>query len=473
MNAEQMKILETLATAFAPLAKASGTPAVPPDLYANGGLFGACSHDPVLINAVVGPFGYMGRLAWRGEIYENPIVEALTYVGSTGYSQSGDCADCGKPVVKRCAQTVCFGRICQQTEEMAFDSIGLRANAGVPTLAFYGNITGPSGEVIIPQGQPITDAFTLQVAAAAYNLRRRIGQLIWTGDPANNAGGYAEFPGFDLLINTGKADAYTGTACPALDSLIYNYGGAVVGASGSPSIVQVVSAMVRRLRYRMMTAGFDADAAVMDIVISPTLADCLFNAWACEYGLTCQSTSTTMTNDALAIAELRDTFRNGGFVRIDGRNYPVVLDNGIAVTNAPYGNDTKRCSTIYVITREVPGAPNGGIVTWGEYQDMQRTAGDVVAWFRQMFGSSSVALTDGGRFAVAPTTYGGYCFDVRVLTKPRIRMLMPWTSGRITNVCCVETIKTPDVTGSGGIYELDGGVYESPELTLYGDCWPE
>lgn len=474
----QNDFIAALAQAVAPylpggmLAKATGNPVIPPDVYAEGGLFGSCKNDPVLINAIVGPIGYMSKMRWTGDIFENPITESLTYIGSTGYDQSGLCADCGKPVIKRCAQSTCFGRICQQTDEMSFDALGLRANQGVPVLAFYGNITDPSGNVLIRQGEQVSNLFTLQVASAAYNLRRRIGQLIWSGNPAVNVGGYAEFNGFDLLINTGKVDVLTGVGCNALDAYILNFGNAVVGLAGSPSIVQYVATIIRRVRNRIAGAGFDPDASTIEIIISPTLVDCFFNAWACEYGVVCSSMNIQSTNDALALAERVAQYRNGLVVPVDGKNYPVVIDNGITVTNRLHGNETARCSTVYVITREIAGAPNGGTVVWGEFQDMQATAGSVVSWFQQMFGASIVSVTDGGRFAVAPTTFGGFCFDARVLTKPRVRMLMPWTSGRVTNVCCEELIPTPDVTGSGGIYEVDGGATTSPPNYLYGDCWP-
>ncbi len=214
------------------------------------------------------------------------------------------------------------------------------------------------------------------------------------------------------------------------------------------------------------------DGAVIDIVMHPTLWDCVADAWACEYGLSCQSTTITMNNDALATADLRDKFKNSMQLPVDGRMYPVTLDNGIAVTNRPVGNVTARCSSIYVITRNLPGAPNGGVITYGEFQDMQKTAGDVIAWFRKMFGATFADVTDGGRFAVAPGVHGGFCFDAKVLTKPRLRMLMPQLAGRVTNVCCIPTGTYPDVTGSGGVYEVDGGPLFSPPNYLYGDCWP-
>lgn len=473
-----MDVLQQLATALAKsgvVAKASGSPDAT-YLYSEGGLFGSCKNDPVLINALVGPMGYESKLQFFGTKTENPIVESLTYIGSSGYAQSGACADCGKPEVRRCAQTACFGRVCQQTDEHQFDEIGLRANNNVQTLALYGNVTDPGGGVIIGQGKPVSDAWVLDLASAAYNLRRRFGQMWWNGNPANNLGGYAEFPGFDLLINTGHTDALTGVACDGLDSQILNYGNNVVGAAGSPSIVAYISSMVRQIEYRIMAAGFNPEAATIDIIFSPAIQDCVWDAFACEYGLTCASFTTAnqrvMQNEALAVAQFRDEMRNNKFLRVDGKDYPVTLDNGITVTNRPQGNNSVRCSTIYVITRNLPGAPNGGVITYGEYQDMQATAGATMAWFNQQFGSTPVSITDGGRFAWAPTTYGGFCFDARLLSKPRIRMLMPQLAGRITNVCCDPLLNYPDVSGSGGVYQVDGGAGTTIPNYLYGDCWP-
>ena len=479
---EQNQIMQGLAQALAPymggaVGKASGTP-ITTYAYSEGGLFGSCKNDPVLINALVGPQGYEAKLQFQSTMTENPIVESLTRIASTGYAQSTSCADCGTPTIQRCAQTACFGRICQQTEEVLFDELGLKANNQVNQLSLYGNITDPAGNVLIRQGQPVTDMLTLYAVAAAYNLRRRLGELWWSGNPASNLGGYSEFPGFDLLINTGKVDALTGLGCDALDSVVSTFSNNVVGAAGSPSIVAQVAAVVRSIRYRIARAGFGLAGVQMDIVMHPTLWDCVADAWACEYGLSCQSTSAniTMNNDAMALANLRDGFIAEGYLPIDGINYPVTLDNGIAVTLRPYGDETSRCSTIYVITRVVPGgppvpdSPGGGVVTYGEYQDLNGTGGAAIRQFGNMF--NHLQVTDGGRYVVAAQESGGYCVDLKILSKPRLRMLMPWTSGRITNVCCVPAGTYPDVSGKGGVYEVDGGASTTPPNYLYDDCFP-
>lgn len=450
----------------AAVAKADGTP-VTTYLYSEGGLFGTAKQDPVLINAMVGPFGVMGALDWIGVDHENPIYQSITRITTSGTAQSTACGDCGTPTILRCAQTSCFGRICQQSEEMQYDELGLKANVNVPRLALFGNITDPQGNILIGMGQPITDLFTLSVAAAAYSMRREVGELMWTGNPTNNAGGYAEFSGFNLIINTGKIDALTGIACDGLDSTLLNFSSDVVGASGSRSIVRYISAVVRQILYRIDTAGLDRNTANIMIVMHPNVADCVFDAWACEYGINCQ-TGATPRNDALASAELRDDLKRRQVLRVDGREYPVVLDNSINQTVSYLGDDTNMCSDIYVITKSVSGRR----ITWGEYQDFNRTGGTAEAFFRRTWGATSVAATDGGRYAIAPGESGGFCFDAKILTKPRIIALMPQLLGRVQNVCCNPLKPFPAASGSGGLYEVDGGATTVPPNYLYGDCFP-
>jgi hypothetical protein len=447
--------------------RATGNPLTPP-MYGAGGLFGVCGAHPTLINACVGPIGVERIFTWVGTDVESPLYDALVSIQSSGYDQAGLCEDCGKPSFKECMQTACFGRICQMTNEHAIDMVGLRMNHGVPRVALFGDITDPTGNVIIPRGQPIPDRFTLDLMGAAYNLRRQLGVYMWTGNPVNNLGGHWEFPGLFMLINVGKFDVMTGQACNALDSYMRNYGNNVIGAVGSPSIVAYIAGMIRTIRYRIAGANLNEATAAIHLVMHPILWDCVADAWACEYGLVCQNTTSSAPtrNDALAVADLRDYFRKNMVLRVDGVEYPVVLDNQIPVTAVPIGNETGFRSNIVLITTSVEGET----ITWGEFQNMEQTAAHVTAWFRSMFNANIVSFTDGGRYAVAPTTYGGFCFDGRILTKPRIIARMPQYLGRIYNVVCVPQGTYADVTGSGGLYELDGGTDAKPYLGLYGPC---
>lgn len=471
---DQNQLMQALASALAPhmggVTKADGTP-VTTYAYTEGGLFGTCKQDPVLINAMVGPYGYMGKLQWIGTDVENPIVQSLTYIGTSGYSQSDACGACGTPTIQRCAQSSCFGRYCQSTEEFAFDELGLRANANVPQLALYGNITDPEGNVLIGQGDRIQNLFTLHMGAAGYNLRREIGQQVWVGNPSNNLGGYWEMTGFDLLINTGKTDALTGETCAALDSTLLDFGGNEASTEGD--IVRYLSALVQRIIMRIETAGFNSDGAGIDIVMHPVLWECVARAFACAADIRCEMWTSSeiraVTNDALAVEERLARFKNSKVLPIYGKEYPVTLDNGISYSSV--GDEFQ--SDIYVITRTLPGGPNGGTITYGEYQDFEQTAGPALRDLRNWAGYEPIRIVDGGRFAVAGTDSGGFCFDAKVLTKPRIRMLMPQLSGRVQNVNCNPTLDPIDPTGSDGDYEVDGGSTWVPSNTLYGDCFSD
>ena len=84
--------------------------------------------------------------------------------------------------------------------------------------------------------------------------------------------------------------------------------------------------------------------------------------------------------------------------------------------------------------------------------------------------ADDIAITDGGRYAIIRDNERG-CFDVQEYVKPRIVAVAPWLLGRVQNVCCdVLQEPYPDVTGSGRVYELDGGRTSTPVPTLYGDC---
>ena len=260
MNENDM--MAALAKALQPhLQKASGTPDFPVDIYGAGGLFGVCGANDTLINAMVGPLGVERILRWMPSIDDNPLYDSLVSIGTTTNAQSSGCADCGKPVLKECVQTFCFGRVCQQTNEAQADSLGMRMNQGVPRLALFGDVKDAGGNVLVARGQQITDRFTLDLAAASYNLRLDMSTLNIVGNPANNAGGRLQPTGLQLIVNTGKVDALTNTACPALDSFLIDFQNNVVGALGAPSIVAYVTAALHQVQYRLQGAGFSQDGA--------------------------------------------------------------------------------------------------------------------------------------------------------------------------------------------------------------------
>lgn len=442
--------------------KADGTP-IGSYLYENGGLFGRCDGSSTLINALVGPIGFERVLEWVGTNTEREFVDAWTDIVITSGEQSAVCGDCQTASMRACAQFYCFGRFCRQSEELQFDRLGLRANSGVPIKNLFGSITAADGTVLVPQGSAITDDFYTQSAMVGYAIRLRNAQLLWQGNSANNTGAYQEYNGFQVIVNTGKFDAYTQAYCDALDSFLLNFANNAPAADGTYAIRSWFHRMVNQFRIRADRAGLDWDTSQMYIVMTPNLWDCIARVYACAGVDLCTLTGNNRTVVNADQAQSRyEQYLNSMALPIDGRMYPVVLDSQIPETT---GQANGICSDIYFITTQL----SGRTITYGNYQNFNQTYGRVRNELVSMFGSDDIALTDNGRFALVRSNSRG-CFDVQAYTKPRIVAEMPQLLGRIRNVCCNVTGEPfPDVTGSGRVYEKGGGRSTTPPPTLYGN----
>lgn len=444
--------------------KASGTPASDIYIYSEGGLFGRCDGPATLINAMVGPIGIESALNWYGTDTEREFVDALTAITESGSEQSTDCGNCVSISLSACAQIYCFGRFCRQSQEIQFDTVGLKANANIPVKAMFGNLTDAMGNVLIRQGEQITDAFMLQSRAVGYALHLKNSQLLWTGDPANSTGSYQEYKGFDVLINTGKYDAYTEQDCDALDSFLMNAANNPFGADGTYAVRTWFARVVQQFEHRANRAGLNWGTARMFIAMTPNQWECIARIYACAgLDLCTPSSSTKQIQVSADQAQARyEEYLTSKMLPIGGRQYPVITDSQISET---HGQANGSCSDIYFITTHI----NGEEVTYGEYQDFNKTYGRVRQEMNSMFGSDDIAITDNGRYAVVRDNSRG-CFDVQVYVKPRVVARMPWLLGRIQNVCCNVTQEPfPDTTGlSGAVYPKAGGRTTSPVPTLYG-----
>jgi hypothetical protein len=449
--------------------KADGTPSETAYLYEAGGLFGRCDGSAQLINAMVGPMGFEAVMQWTGTNTEKEFVDAWTSISEVGAEQTAACGSCTSPALQMCTQLYCFGRFCSQTDELQFDRLGVRDNANVPVKALFGDITDATGNVLVRRGEQITDAFMLQMRVTAYLQRLKNSTMLWNGNCANNVGRiYNEYDGFQKIVNTGKFDAYTQSLCPGADSFLLDYQNNAVQSDGSLAITNYFRRMVLQFMTRAGGAGFDWATSQMYIVMTPNMWDCVAKAYACAGIDLCSvgnATGTRVSQDARQAQDRYEEYLSRMALPIYGRWYPVILDNLIPETP---GQANGICSDIYFLTTDV----NGETVTYGQYQDFNMTYGRIRNELVSMFGSDDIAITDNGRFALIRDNSRG-CFDVQILTKPRIVAKMPWLLGRLQNVCCdIPGEPVPDVTGSGRVYEDTGGRTLTPLPTLYGctDC---
>lgn len=445
--------------------KASGTPSSDAYLYQNGGLFGRCDASPTLINALVGPIGFEAVLDWIGTNTQNEFVDAWTAATVTGNEQTTACGDCPTVDLQACEQLYCFGRFCRQTQELRFDRIGLMGNGQVPQRVLFGNIVDASGNVLAAQGDTVENAWWVQSRLAGYHLALRNSQMLWAGDPTNNDGDFQEYRGFQNIVNTGKFDSKTGIPCDSLDSFLMDLNFANFTSDGANSVRQFFKRMVDQFEVRASRAGFDWGSAEMFIVMHPNMWDCVSRVYACAGIDLCSvgDTNNRFTASAEQAQQRHDEFLARRALPIGGRMYPVVLDSEIPQTT---GQANGVCSDVYFITTRI----SGETIVWGQYQDFNSTFGSTHRELTSMFGSDHIMISDNGRFALVFDNSRG-CFDVQIITKPRIISTMPWLSGRIQNACCdVLQEPFPDTSGTTGVYALDGGRSITNVPTLYGDC---
>ena len=142
----------------------------------------------------------------------NPLWGIMTGVTApTGTNPSGACDDCRKAgLMKLCTHSLPFGRYCLDTNVYQMDRLGERRNrAEFTDLTLMNNAFGQTAGGFYPSGGAGGDVLNSEEGKAMFEFAvswmRMYAPQIWSASPANNnaGGGYREFVGLDLQINTG------------------------------------------------------------------------------------------------------------------------------------------------------------------------------------------------------------------------------------------------------------------------------
>lgn len=443
--------------------KQAGAPIVPP-WYGQQGLFG-CRESDILINASVNDIGIAGWLNWYPSIYRNREQGILSQMSkdTTDTKQTGPCTTCPSYEFKGCSMSWCFGRLCCETPELLADDMGVLPHENVRIRRWYGAVPGG------PQGSVIGRDDEWAMVMAALCLRGHNAQLMWPGDPANNAalGGYMEFKGLDLLINTGYVDVVTGATCNAADSDVKAFNRRIVCESPQVNpwnIYQYMVQMYRIVQYRANT-GLGSPINPMDMVwvSAPEVIDGIIDCIACTYyPCVAGAGSAALQISADRAAAFRDRMVAQQVLHIDGVDIPWLKDPFITKeTGLAYGDET--CADLFLLTRR-----HGPMeLTFGEFQNF------AVAPDRTFFGRDPVQIfnTDGGRFLWV-IDFLKWCAIASGLLKTRIISLAPWLCARLTDVC----VRTPQHYPSPiptDTYFVDGGHGTPLGKSLYDICADE
>lgn len=442
-------------------------------MHGPGGIFGVPGLEQDLISTRVQPRGLAGYLQGRGTTRVSPLFAYLSgFKDTQGEDPDGVCDNCPTAgEAKSCIQTAQFGRYCYKTKEINLTSVGLQTDRGeFLDLRFVNDPLLQQIGGMLNMGLNGTPELAREVlmawVAVGVAFQNKLVRQAYIGNPANNTanGGYAEFPGLDILIGTNKVDALSGVACPSLNSDIKDFQHNLIGNAQGKDIVEYVTYMFRFLRHNATRMNFDPVQWV--ITMRPELFYELTAIWPCSYLSYRCSPGTGSSNiiDARAAVEMRDQMRQGEYLLIDGIRVPVIQDDGIAEETTE-DNPTKIdegefASDIYFIPISVRG---GYLTTYWEYKDYSRglmpAAGDGRV--------SQHYWTDGGRFAWTYDIHN-WCAIWESLIEPRIILRTPQLAGRIMNVLYapLQHFRTPFPDDPNF---ADGGETERPIQEKYSD----
>ena len=432
-----------------------------------GGAFSSFGLSKPVFSALLLPYlGLGGMLPAVSSIDTNPLRGIMTGVtAASGSNPTGVCDDCKTAgLMKLCTQSVPFGRYCLETQVYQVDRIGERRNrAEFTDLQLMNSAFGlPNKQAPTPpsSGNPLQKELDKAMFEFAATWGILYASQLWTASPANNTagGGYREFVGLDLQINTGHVDAETGVVCPGADSIIRSMANLQVGTNGGTYVTQITNVM-RNLKFIASRTGLLP--ARWAIAMRWSLFYELTEIWPCAYlSYRCSpATGIELASiDSAAQVQMRDDMRGdfanmtGQYLLIDGEKVQVVIDDGITET---MGAGEVFTSSIYFLPITVLG---GTPVLYWEYFDFEGP--NAVNDIKGFAPDGSYFSSDGGRFLWHRKPPFNWCVEMAALSKPRIVLETPYIAGRLTNVNYVPVAHERNWNNaSGASYHMDGGQY--------------
>ncbi len=422
-------------------------------MHGGGGIFGAAGLGRELFSVRLHPEGLLQILPAIPSNITDPIVPYLT--GFTDVTGSEPVAICDVPVqagkIKNATLTAQFGRIARRTEPIQLERLGEIINrAEFTDFTLVNDMNIGEGNAFVPAsgsgsiGRALNREILARLLTVGVAFEDVLGHMVFTGDPANNtaSGGYEEFPGLEILVGTGKVDALTNVAVPSLDSVVRDFNFQSIEANAPDNIVNVLTYMVRTVRK---TASKSRMGNVQwALVMREELFYELTAIWPVNFMTHRNLLSVTDGSEARInidvgdAIKMREDMRNGQFLTIDSRQYPVLLDDSMPELNSDEGDaqfnsgvtEGSFASDIYFLPLTVRGGSTP--VTFMEFFNWSGPGAAIDA-LRDIPTNDGIFWTDGGRFlwySLATRT----CLEWGSSVKPRIRLLTPHLAFRLQNI---------------------------------------
>lgn len=426
-------------------------------LHDGAGIFSVCGLNREVITAHVEPHGIGTELPLVASVDTDPRYASLTgFTAATGSQPTNTCAAAPHGYMKGCTLTSTFGRIRYDTNTIEFDRVMTRYNRGdftdlVLLGSVYQDVDMTKG--MLPTGlnpsQMLNVITMAEMVTAGVLAQRELVRQMWQGNPLVGR----EFPGLDRQIATGQVDSDTNTACPALDSDVKCFAYDDVCGTGR-DIVEYMSMMAWYLEFNARRMKVMPVKWV--VVMRPELWYELTACWPCRYltnrCLTSAGTQVGVINDENNVS-LRDKMRNNLYLPINGRNYDVIIDDGIFEHNSTNNanlNAGEFASSIYFVPLTILGRTPVTFRNYLNYRDPLADANVALLNGRQDF------WTDNGVFSWAlEQTY--WCYLLGLKTEQRVVLLTPQLAGKIQNVAYtpLQHLRSSDPDSE---YFFDGGL---------------
>jgi len=461
-------------------AQTVGAP-VGPYLHGPGGLFGVRGLKAGVISThtqITGSLGEVIPIGATGAMMDtrlneiNPLFPYITgFLRSDQQEKDGVCDDPPEAAgMKTCILTTQFGRKEFKTRQIEVNHVGRVINRGE-----FDDLTIENGPLVNQMGGLMRGIFpnlsnanalsagsemAIRMVEMGVAFQRWFCPTVFTGNPANNAagGGYKEFPGLDLLISTTKVDALAGTACPSLYSDVKDFGYRQVDSSVDPTLVKTLTTMLHILNRK----AIQQNLATVDFrfVMRSDLFYYITEIWPCNYmtyrcfnfdGDNIDPVGSFSVETAM---RMKEEMRNGSFLYIDGRRYPVIQDD--CITEETTADDASipvggYASDIYILPFT---ARNGTLRTlYWEYYNYNQGPMQAVRDIK----ASTFFWTDNGVFLWGLKAPDNWCVEAIAKTEPRLILRTPQLAGRLQNLVYIPLQHTDDPLPSQP-YHVDGGV---------------
>lgn len=415
------------------------------------GIFSYPGANPDRFSAIAQPYSLAEAL---GAPVANPYAQEIFQIVTGVTRNTVNNADnwCDYPPtpgqLKACTQLMSFGKWSAMTKIEAIPEVGkLRNRADIPgEIRNFGGRQNP----MIPDflGSTITNtrsALEIEVFEMYNQFAPDFETVLVQGVAGQDNGRYGwwqEFAGLDSQIRTGYTDARTGTLCPAVDSIVYNFNALVSADNASgQNIVETVSSMHYALTDRAQRMGFRN--LRLDVMMPSALFWQLTYSWAENYAtnrFVTASAGTPLLQNAMELTRLQQDMYNQQYLMINGVRVNVIFSDGIAANSVGGGVFN---SSIYF----VPISYEGGRLTYLEFFPMTAPENRFAEEFANANGPH-YAFLNGGMYIMG-SNHRNFCQELLFAMQLRLIMRTPFLAARVDNV------RWNDIAGLRSAYPSD------------------